>query len=348
MAGIEGSNLVGEAESTAEGGSLVFLETGEPSASDPLRRVPEAAANDPLGQRAAGHAMLERGDRAGGIAAFERALAIYRERNEWPSAWQAASELAEAEPQRIAHYQTRVEIASNLNDHAKRTEAYLDLGDALRRVGSDEKAIAVFRRVLDLEPEQVRALAALRDMTPTTAVRAGDEGFVDFRAMVVDDAPRTTRMRTETTRVSADEDETFREALAEFKRALDENMPIEDSQAHYDLGVAFKEMGLLDEAVSSFQKALRSTEGRLRTSEALGQTFFDQGRVAVAEAVLRNVERGPESEAEKIGVLYWLGRSLEAQHKFAEALACYQRVLAVDVLFMDVSVRMLQVTDHRV
>src|SRR5690349_12423911 len=83
-----------------------------------------------------------------------------------------------------------------------------------------------------------------------------------------------TRVRTETTAISADEDETFREALAEFKRALDQNLPVEDHQTHYDLGVAFMEMGLLNEAISEFQKALRSPVGRLRTSEALGQAFF--------------------------------------------------------------------------
>ena len=137
--------------------------------------------------------------------------------------------------------------------------------------------------------------------------------------MLIDDHPRSTRMRTETPDVDPDENETFRDALAEFKRALDQNLPIEDHQAHYDLGIAFKEMGLLDEAISEFQKALRAPEVRLRTSEALGEVFFDQGRPAVAEAVLRGVENGAEGDAEKIGVLYWLGRALDAQGKHAEA-----------------------------
>ena len=96
--------------------------------------------------------------------------------------------------------------------------------------------------------------------------------------MLIDDHPRSTRMRTETPDVDPDEDETFRDALAEFKRALDQNLPIEDHQAHYDLGIAFKEMGLLDEAISEFQKALRVPEVRLRTSEALGEVFFEQGQ----------------------------------------------------------------------
>jgi TolA-binding protein len=62
----------------------------------------------------------------------------------------------------------------------------------------------------------------------------------------------------------------------------------------------------------------------------------------VAEAVLRSVERGPEGDAEKIGVLYWLGRAQEAQGKLADARGCYERVLAVDVGFHDVADRLTQ------
>ena len=58
------------------------------------------------------------------------------------------------------------------------------------------------------------------------------------------------------------------------------------------LGVAFKEMGLLDEAIAEFQKALRAPEGRLRTSEALGMAFFEKGQFAVCESVLRRAVDG--------------------------------------------------------
>lgn len=321
--------------------ALVFLDT-DTSAAPAAPAVPEPAPDDPVGQRVAAHALLEHGDRAGGIRALELAFRLHQEREEWLHAWQVATELVQAEPAAIARHQARVELAATrMQEPAKLCEAYADLGDALVREGSGEKAIAVFRRILEIDERHERARAALRAMAPDGPASDVPEGFVDFGAMVIDDAgPRTTRMRTETTAISANEDETFREALNEFKRALDQNLPVEDHQAHYDLGIAFREMGLLDEAISEFQKALRSPVARLRTSEALGQSFFEQGRPAVAEAVLRSVERGPEGDADKIGVLYWLGRALEAQGKGNDARGCYERVLAVDVGFMDVVARL--------
>lgn len=319
------------------GGDLVFLQTD--TAAEPAAPAPDG---DALGRRVIAHSLLEHGDRAGGVVALEHSLLTYQEQGEWLHAYQVATELIQAEPNSIVRYQARVEVAARMRDPARLCESYVELGDALVREGSAEKAVAVYRRVLELDDGHQRARAALRAMVPDAAESAAPSAFIDLGAMLIDDHPRSTRMRTETPDIDPDENETFRDALAEFKRALDQNLPIEDHQAHYDLGIAFKEMGLLDEAISEFQKALRAPEVRLRTSEALGEVFFDQGRPAVAEAVLRGVENSAEGDAEKIGVLYWLGRALDAQGKHGDAIGYYQRIVAVDVSFRDVGERLNQ------
>jgi tetratricopeptide (TPR) repeat protein len=78
----------------------------------------------------------------------------------------------------------------------------------------------------------------------------------------------------------------------------------------------------------------------LRTSEALGICFFQKGQPPIAEAVLRRAVDGLEGgDDAKIGLLYWLGRALEAQGKETDALASYERALAVDIGFLDLSDR---------
>jgi len=150
-------------------------------------------------------------------------------------------------------------------------------------------------------------------------------------------------MKSENEQKTGDEQKDFRDMLVAFKRGIDENIDAEDFQAHYDLGVAFKEMGLLDEAIAEFQKALRSPEGRLRTSEALGVAFYEKGQFAIAEAILkRAVETLGASDDEQIGLIYWLGRATEAQRKNPAAITWYERVMAVDIGFMDASNRMQQ------
>src|SRR5207245_3383988 len=106
---------------------------------------------------------------------------------------------------------------------------------------------------------------------------------------------------------TGDEEQDFHDMLARFKQGIDENIDEADFQSHYDLGVAFKEMGLLDEAIAEFQKALRAPEGKLRTSEALGGCVFAKGAFGVAESILRRgLELPASGEHEGLGVRDWL------------------------------------------
>ncbi|HET9276405.1 MAG TPA: tetratricopeptide repeat protein, partial [Gemmatimonadales bacterium] len=175
------------------------------------------------------------------------------------------------------------------------------------------------------------------------------ESFVDLGELILDDEqPRDTRMRIGQKNPIEDEDQAFHEALAEFKRGIEQNLDAEDFQAHYDLGIAFKEMGLVEEAIAQFQKALRSPEGRLKTSEQLGIAFFDKSQFAISEAVLRRAIEGlPGADDEKIGLLYWLGRALEAQKRSPEALPLYERALAVDIRFLDLGDRVRRLAAER-
>jgi tetratricopeptide (TPR) repeat protein len=209
--------------------------------------------------------------------------------------------------------------------------------------------VAVYQRVLEHDPGNVRARLAIETLAPPAqaapaapelAVASPDGGFIDFGAMLLaDEGPKDTRMRIEDEEPSGDEQKDFQTMLAAFKKGVEANVEEEDFQSHYDLGVAYKEMGLLDEAIAEFQKALRG-EGRLKASEALGLCFFEKGQFTVAETILRRaLELPAHGDAERVGLLYWLGRTQEELGKSSEALVSYNRVFAVDITFQDVSQR---------
>jgi tetratricopeptide (TPR) repeat protein len=337
---------------------------------------------------------------------LELALAGYEDREDWVRAAEMADRLVELTPDSVTHHQKRVELAYRAGDRGPLLEAYLGLGDALAKSGALDKAIAVYGRVIEHDPNHVRAAAALARLgvpaksepppqkpqapppgaakaqtlapapppaakvppapapstpAPSTAKAAPSKAtpaapkppsgdFVDLGSMVFEEEKRRdTRMRVNR-REPKDQDEQreFHEILEQFKRGIDQNLDSEDHEAHYDLGVAFKEMGLLDEAIAEFQKALRAPEGRLRTSEALGMAFFEKGQYAACESVLRRaVESVSGSDEPKIGLLYWLGRASEALGKQADAIASYERALVVDISFLDLSKRVQKLTAGR-
>jgi len=342
----------------AGGGSdLVFLpvDGGGATATEPS--PPPDAPIDDVGAYARDRArvLFEVGDRAGGIGALEEALRQYEGTGRLPEAIRIADDLIQLEPDAIFRYQKRVELAYRAADRQAMLESYLGLADALLRGGGLEHAVTVYRRVLDHDPENPQARSALAMLEATKAAPApppppevapAQSAFIDLGSLILDEPQtRDTRMKVDQAAPIEDEDAAFTEALEQFKRGIDENLDAEDFQAHYDLGIAFKEMGLLDEAIAQFQKALRAPEGRLKTSEQLGVSFYDKSRYAIAEAVLRRaIDSLPGDDEEKIGSIYWLGRSLEAQRRFEEALRYYERALAVDIRFLDVGDRVHRLT----
>lgn len=174
--------------------------------------------------------------------------------------------------------------------------------------------------------------------------RSGEE-YVDLYSFINPDEDRLTDTRfiVEEKEPTGDEDRDFAELLAQFKAKLNEAVDPEDAASHYDLGLAFKEMGLIDEAIAEFQRAMRAGEERLKILEELGQCFLMKGQFNIAARVLQTAvgsHRGDELEL--IGVFYHLGRAYEAIGKTEDARDAYERVLGLDINFQDVHERIVR------
>ena len=166
--------------------------------------------------------------------------------------------------------------------------------------------------------------------------------FVNLADWLSEDEPtRNTRMVVDVKEPEIQEQVDFAEMLTMFKQGVAANVDESDHEAHYDLGVAYKEMGLLDEAISEFQKALRGTEHRARTYEALGQCFVEKGQHQIAVTILSRA-LGDKSNTDDmlVGVLYLLGFASETLGRWADAQRFYERVFAVDIEFRDIAERL--------
>jgi tetratricopeptide (TPR) repeat protein len=441
---------------------------------DLLRERARTSPSDWQLRRELGEALLEDGDRAGGIDQLEAAMVGFEHDDDLESARSVADEIIRLNPLSVRHHQRRVEYAFRMNDRPRLVEAYTELADALFREGQAEKSRVVYERVLELSPDDARALAALTAfgdrpkrvsgafqspssgtrtsspgmrrasraaapvqadeppaeraptpatgpgvapisvpladtagapaaepvaasavdesatelaldaaldaafdaapanrpsqpasptpaagrptpstprapqsvtprLTPPSVVRAStDSEFVDLEDWLKEDErPKSTRMIVEEKPPTGDEAADFNDMLRKFKQGVARNVEDEDHESHYDLGVAYKEMGLAEEAIAEFQKALRGPKNRVRTYEALGQCFVEKGQEQVAMTILQRALAEPGAGDEQlIGVLYLLGLSAEVMKMPADAVKYYQRVFAVDINFRDVRARM--------
>jgi tetratricopeptide (TPR) repeat protein len=347
-------------------GSLVFSNIEETPAAPGIEELESLVADnpdDPAAHQALGEALIEQGERERGIEELDLATAGFENAGKLGDARDLVDEVLRLDPNSVRHRQKAVEFAFKAGDKPKLIDAYLELADALLRSDLPEKARTVYARVAEHDPRNERAKGAIAMLAPAVApakpegkvkakdakMKVRDESalngdFVDLGSMLneEEEAPpaKDTRMTVADEEPTGDEEQDFHDMLARFKQGIDENIDEADFQSHYDLGVAFKEMGLLDEAIAELQKALRAPEGKLRISEMLGICFFEKGAYGVAESILRRgLDLSASGDQERLGVLYWLGRALEQQGKKADARDLYGRVFAVDIRFLDAEQR---------
>lgn len=192
-------------------------------------------------------------------------------------------------------------------------------------------------------PSEVPRPATPKENAPQAPV----DNFVDLADWMREErGPRSYRMVAEEDRNRQQGEEAdFTDMLEKFKAGVAANVDDEDFDSHYDLGIAYKEMGLIEEAIFEFQKALRGATQRIRAYESLGQCFIDRNDFETAVTVLGRALREPGMEDEDlIGVLYLLGFASEGSKKPRDAAAYYQRVFAIDIDFRDVAKRLKQMT----
>lgn len=301
-------------------------------------------------------ALLETGDDDKATLCLSQALDIFEQQGQYGEAQRVIDELLRLDVNNMLAYQKRVKLAFRAGDRGTLIEAYLGLADCLDRSDASNKARAVYARVLELDPANRRAAAALEMFgeepaavepageAPATAPTAtAPEGYVDLGSLVIEpDARkrRTTRFRVPATDPKSEADVNFSALLDQFKSMVSEAIEEEDAASHYDLGVAYKEMGLIDEAIAEFQIAARGSEYRLRAIEMLGGCFSEKGEERIALKVLgRALQVEDYRDEDLIGIFYAMGRAYEALGESAGALEWYERVVGCDVNFRDVARR---------
>lgn len=186
--------------------------------------------------------------------------------------------------------------------------------------------------------------------TPAPSQPSADPGddYIDLGALILsDDDEDGTRFQMDAAEhPSGDEDRDFAEILGKFRQQVSEKIDPRDSSSHYDLGLAFKDMGLLDDAIGQLQVALRGGSNPVATLEVLGECFIEKGEHSLAARVLDRATRiDAVTDSDLIGVLYWLGRTSQVLGKPEDARAYYERVVSVDISFRDAGARLDSLRD---
>ncbi len=135
----------------------------------------------------------------------------------------------------------------------------------------------------------------------------------------------------------SEDGESFAAVFSEFKQGVKDVVEEGDFQTHYDLGIAYREMGLLEDAIGEFQTALKSTDASLDCLHMMGMCAIDLDRPSDAIAHFKQALSVPDLDGDQqTAVRYDLGRAFQSQGMLAEALESFALVSASNADFCDV------------
>jgi tetratricopeptide (TPR) repeat protein len=136
--------------------------------------------------------------------------------------------------------------------------------------------------------------------------------------------------------------------FAQFKKGVALQIAPEDTDTHFDLAIAYKEMGLLDDAITEFELAAHSPRRACTALTMIAMCYVERGERQRAIRYFERALSAPQkTPPEELGLLFELGAAYEGLGQLDDALSAFERVAIRDRTFRNVSARVDQLRRKR-
>jgi len=206
---------------------------------------------------------------------------------------------------------------------------FFDLGEELQR---DAAASAA-------GPEKAQPLSApMQDEDQSSS-----EDFFDLAAELRDDLssiPAPVRSAVPA------EEQSLDDIFEEFKKGVEQQSVKEDADTHYNLGVAYKEMGLLDDAIAEFIMTPEDESKFVQSRYMLGLCYMEKGEYQNAIGEIQNALDYSDTLGTDIDTLnriemrYDLGLAYQGAGNTNTAISEFQKVADEDPGYRDVAAKL--------
>lgn len=187
---------------------------------------------------------------------------------------------------------------------------------------------------------------------------AAHEWFVQARAYDVDNVKAARRLErlaewdrrqaeggdsqriTIERRMPENLDVNLSQLLSAFRSEVQKQVAEADAQSRYDLGITYRQMGLVDEAVAEFRLAARDPSFQLKAGDMLSRCHMERGDFTAAIGELEKVLGAGELPLDaELNFRYNLGLAFEASGRPEEALAQFEFVFETEPNYPDVALK---------
>jgi len=247
-----------------------------------------------------------------------------------------------------------VNASSNAPTSAEQepAEYELELVEQASQPGATSN-VSPIRPAADTSPlgDLAMELGMVLDAAPPIAPKASGNGREALKQSSKPTAPQVVPRReapkpTVSMAGASDPGGPLSEVFAEFRKELEELQSDEDPETHYNLGIAYREMGLLEEAISEFQKVVQAHDNgmafkyTMQCCTLLALAFMEKGQPEIAAFWYERALQTPDLDRESILALqYDLGIAQDLGGHPNDALKSFQQVYAMNIDYRDVAER---------
>ena len=224
----------------------------------------------------------------------------------------------------------------------KAVKEYFKVGERYINEDLDLKAIAMFKRILVLNPRMIESYYKLADLyrkrglfgeaklqyQKVLEIDSKDKKAQDGLRMIESKVVKTSAPEKRTLEDSIKEqDPVWNAVLQELQRQLSAQLREDDYQTHYHLGIAFKEMGLLQKAIEEFKIALGDSNLEFYNYLMLGMCYRELGNHNEAiDYLQKGLKIKPLNSKQYEDIYYQLGLTFEEDGQMKNALEAFNKV----------------------
>jgi len=276
---------------------------------------------------------------------------IYEEESEGDRISELIQEASAINPddRRILAYKNK--LMPNPQAHVDISELFEEAGFYAQQ-GMLVEAVAVYEKILLASPDNQEAQERLSDLKgarPDTALpevevirhdNIPSSSFFDLGEVLKDaviEEPVTTFAKEEEPVIKS-----FDDLFQEFQDGIRSQLSTEDYETHYNLGIAYKEMGLHQEAIEEFRLCIPGENRFIDASFMISLCLRELGEYTEAADVLKQATASAQYDVRShIVVKYELGELLEMSGKKEDALSVFNEIYDTDATYRDVSEKVL-------
>jgi len=221
-----------------------------------------------------------------------------------------------------------------LSINPKLTEAFHEIAKLYLKEGLVGSAKNYYQGILEVNPNDSEAVKALKNMENPQEPRPTGippSAAAEFAFPKHPHPPEKKPFQEKSTFLSPGDGEPSGSSPAPGISALDK-----DSEMHYHLGIAYKEMELFDYAISEFELASSSPSMQFDCYIMLGNCYMEKGdyNKSIEYYKMSSAIQGLSNE--KLARLHFnLGLAYEANGMVSEAISTFNIVLKLDQAFAE-------------